>query len=653
MLSRLLPKPSQLRRLTNLYPKPQSSSPLPTCPPTSRFTTFFRPLSTGGNNDNDGTGKGGSSASDLWKLSSDTSSGFSDPFFTEVAGGDGGDLQGISDAPGPKAAVEKWAIEDGGGVSAGGDVFGQIESDAGSAAGTNNWGPSKDFMPWDLKNAAGEEKSEIFDPGSVFGAESRTGPNRAFGDLIAESGITDEMLDSLIALKDFEGVEGLPTLGEIEDIRYEKSRRKSTRAEMERQKQEEIAKARVRLVDDKGRAYGTGRRKCSIARVWIQPGEGNFSVNEKQFDVYFPMLDHRAALLRPFSETKTLGRWDIDCTVKGGGVSGQVGAIQLGISRALQNWEPDLRPPLRNGRSGGFRGGRGGDSGGRGRGGGGRGGGRFGDRGGSGMKPRGGGRGGFGGRGGGRGRGRGGGGMKGGSKVVVEPHRHEGVFIAKGKEDALVTKNLVPGEAVYNEKRVSVQNEDGTKVEYRVWNPFRSKLAAAILGGVDNIWIKPGAKVLYLGAASGTTVSHVSDLVGPTGVVYAVEFSHRSGRDLVNMAKKRTNVIPIIEDARHPAKYRMLVGMVDVIFSDVAQPDQARILALNASYFLKAGGHFVISIKANCIDSTVPAEAVFESEVKKMTQEQFKPAEQVTLEPFERDHACVIGAYRVPKKQKA
>ncbi|KAG4182322.1 hypothetical protein ERO13_A09G042300v2 [Gossypium hirsutum] len=243
--------------------------------------------------------------------------------------------------------------------------------------------------------------------------------------------------------------------------------------------------------------------------------------------------------------------------------------------------------------------------------------------------------------------------MKGGSKVIVEPHRHEGVFVAKGKEDALVTKNMVPGEAVYNEKRIAVQNEDGTKVEYRVWNPFRSKLAAAILGGVDNIWIKPGAKVLYLGAASGTTVSHVSDVVGPNGVVYALEFSHRSGRDLVNMAKKRTNVIPIIEDARHPAKYRMLVGMVDVIFSDVAQPDQARILALNGSYFLKAGGHFVISIKANCIDSTVPAEAVFQSEVKKLQQEQFKPFEQVTLEPFECDHACVGGGYRMPKKQKA
>ncbi|GMY20828.1 mediator of RNA polymerase II transcription subunit 36-like protein [Fagus crenata] len=92
--------------------------------------------------------------------------------------------------------------------------------------------------------------------------------------------------------------------------------------------------------------------------------------------------------------------------------------------------------------------------------------------------------------------------------------------------------NVIPGEAVYNEKRISVQNEDGTKVEYRVRNPFRSKLAAAILGGVDEIWIKPGARVLNLGAASGTTVSHVSDIIGPTGVVYAVEFLRRINHKL-------------------------------------------------------------------------------------------------------------------------
>ncbi len=113
------------------------------------------------------------------------------------------------------------------------------------------------------------------------------------------------------------------------------------------------------------------------------------------------------------------------------------------------------------------------------------------------------------------------------------------------------------------------------------------------------------------------------------------------------MAKRRRNIIPIIEDARHPLKYRMLIGMVDVVFSDVAQPDQARILAENARYFLKSGGHFVISIKANCIDSTVPAEVVFASEIKKLQEKEFKPMEQVTLEPYERDHA-VVSALRPP-----
>uniref|UniRef100_A0A2C9JSF4 rRNA 2'-O-methyltransferase fibrillarin n=1 Tax=Biomphalaria glabrata TaxID=6526 RepID=A0A2C9JSF4_BIOGL len=278
----------------------------------------------------------------------------------------------------------------------------------------------------------------------------------------------------------------------------------------------------------------------------------------------------------------------------------------------------------------------------------GRGGGRggFGDRGG-----RGGGRGGFGDR-GGRGGGRGGrGGMKGGSNVAVEPHRYEGVFIGRGgKEDVLLTKNFAVGDSVYGEKRISVE-EGETKIEYRAWNPFRSKLAASIVGGIGNIHIKPGSKVLYLGAASGTTVSHVSDIVGPEGLVYAVEFSHRSGRDLLNVAKKRINIIPIIEDARHPHKYRMLVGMVDVIFADVAQPDQARIVAVNAHSFLKNGGYVVISIKANCIDSTAEPAAVFAGEVEKLKQEKIKPIEQLTLEPYERDHAVVVGRYRPPPKK--
>ncbi|RYP34512.1 hypothetical protein DL767_004224 [Monosporascus sp. MG133] len=294
----------------------------------------------------------------------------------------------------------------------------------------------------------------------------------------------------------------------------------------------------------------------------------------------------------------------------------------------------------RGGRGGGGRGGRGGfgDRGGRGGRGGGRGG--FGDRGGRGG--RGGGRGGpglaRGGRGGARG-GRGGkpaGGARGGAKVVVEPHRHEGVFVSRGKEDHLLTRSIAPGIEVYGEKRVSVdsttKDADGapvtTKVEYRVWNPFRSKLAAGIIGGIDNIYMKPGSKARN---------------------VYAVEFSHRSGRDLVNMAQNRTNVIPIVDDARHPLRYRMLVPMVDCIFADVAQPDQARIVALNAHMFLKVGGGVVISIKANCIDSTAAPEAVFAQEVQKLKAERIKPQEQLTLEPYERDHALVVGQYQEAK----
>jgi len=225
----------------------------------------------------------------------------------------------------------------------------------------------------------------------------------------------------------------------------------------------------------------------------------------------------------------------------------------------------------------------------------------------------------------------------------------------KGKEDALATKNIVPGESIYGEKRISVpaiEGSDAGPTEYRVFNPFRSKLGAAIVAGTENIHIAPGSRVLYLGAASGTTVSHVSDIVGPEGIVYAVEFSHRSGRDLLSLAKKRPNIVPIFEDARMPQRYSMIVGIVDVIFSDVAQPDQARIVALNAHKFLKNNGHAVIAIKANCIDSTAEPEVVFASEVEKLRGEEFTPREQCTLEPYERDHCVLVATFKATKKGK-
>jgi len=218
----------------------------------------------------------------------------------------------------------------------------------------------------------------------------------------------------------------------------------------------------------------------------------------------------------------------------------------------------------------------------------------------------------------------------------------------------LATLNLTPEQTVYDEKLIKINNphDEESTIEYRQWNPFRSKLASAIMRGVKDIYMEPGCKVLYLGAASGTTVSHVSDIVGAEGCVYAVEFSPRTGRELLEVAKKRQNVVPIIEDARKPLKYRMIVPMVDCIFADVAQPDQARILGYNAQFFLKNGGHFVISIKANCIDSTVPAEHVFEQQVSELKKLLFKPREMISLEPYERDHAVIIGEYRPLKQAK-
>jgi len=96
----------------------------------------------------------------------------------------------------------------------------------------------------------------------------------------------------------------------------------------------------------------------------------------------------------------------------------------------------------------------------------------------------------------------------------------------------------------------------------------------------------------------------------------------------------------------------MLVGMVDVIFSDVAQPDQARIVAMNAHMFLKNGGWFIVSIKANCVDSTAAPEAVYASEIDKLRKDKCKPKEQLTLEPYHRDHAVVIGVYRAQAQKK-
>jgi fibrillarin-like pre-rRNA processing protein len=199
---------------------------------------------------------------------------------------------------------------------------------------------------------------------------------------------------------------------------------------------------------------------------------------------------------------------------------------------------------------------------------------------------------------------------------------------------------LTPGRTVYGERLIRFKSG-----EYRVWDAFRSKLAAAILRGVQTVPIKPDHRVLYLGAASGTTASHVSDIVGEKGHVYCVEFASRSLRDLVdNVCAYRLNMSPFLEDARLPEKYAIFIpGKVDDIYCDVAQPEQAKILADNADYFLKESGWIMLAVKAQSIDVTMEPSEVYQREVKVLRSRGFAVEEVVRLEPYDKAHAMIIA----------
>jgi fibrillarin-like pre-rRNA processing protein len=227
--------------------------------------------------------------------------------------------------------------------------------------------------------------------------------------------------------------------------------------------------------------------------------------------------------------------------------------------------------------------------------------------------------------------------------VKVKPHPlFPGVFevVLEDGTKRLATRNLAPGRNVYGERLVRYK-----KVEYRVWDAFRSKLAAAIIKNLRNVPIKPSHRVLYLGAASGTTASHVSDIVGENGGVFCVEFASRSLRDLVNnVCAFRSNMLPILEDARFPEKYGMLVGgKVDDVYCDVAQPEQARILVDNADFFLKGHGWVMLAVKAQSIDVTKEPSEVYKSEVKVLEGRGFRIDEVVHLEPFDKAHAMIVA----------
>ena len=200
----------------------------------------------------------------------------------------------------------------------------------------------------------------------------------------------------------------------------------------------------------------------------------------------------------------------------------------------------------------------------------------------------------------------------------------------------IATLNFVNGNTVYGEKLTTIGGK-----EYRLWDPFRSKLAGAIRKGL-NITEFDSCKVLYLGASTGTTVSHISDLIGRNGIVFAVESTPRVGRELIeNVAMKRSNVIPILEDARKPKLYYSTFGKVDILYCDIAQQDQTEIAIQNCKSFLKNNGILYLVIKSRSIDVTKDPKQIIKQEIEKLEQNNFSIKQVMFLDPYDVDHGFI------------
>ncbi|TLY01269.1 MAG: fibrillarin-like rRNA/tRNA 2'-O-methyltransferase [Thaumarchaeota archaeon] len=205
----------------------------------------------------------------------------------------------------------------------------------------------------------------------------------------------------------------------------------------------------------------------------------------------------------------------------------------------------------------------------------------------------------------------------------------------------LATRSLAPGTRAYNEELLKIGGE-----EYRTWDPYRSKLAAALVKGFPDGVIQEGERVLYLGTSTGTTPSHVSDLIGERGLLIGVEFAPRVAREFVeNVARVRGNVIPYVADAREPDAYST-IGRVDLVYCDIAQQDQTEIAIQNCRVHLRTGGRLMLVVKSRSIDVVREPEEIFREERKKLEEAGFEVIQVVGLEPFEKDHAMILARFR-------
>jgi fibrillarin-like pre-rRNA processing protein len=195
--------------------------------------------------------------------------------------------------------------------------------------------------------------------------------------------------------------------------------------------------------------------------------------------------------------------------------------------------------------------------------------------------------------------------------------------------------------SVYGERWMEADGRN-----FRLFEPGRSKLAAAIARGWTGDLPKAGERWLYLGAASGTTASHVADLVGPGGRVYAVEKSVRPFARLYALSARWPNLFPILADARAPRTYSDLVPNVNGLYADIAQPDQLTIVQRNAELFLQGeGSPLLVALKtASMGRDRAPAGHLARGEEELESVVDLAPS--VKLDPFHRAHYFLGGRSR-------
>ncbi len=203
-------------------------------------------------------------------------------------------------------------------------------------------------------------------------------------------------------------------------------------------------------------------------------------------------------------------------------------------------------------------------------------------------------------------------------------------------DNQIATVNMNPGKQVYQEKLIQYEDK-----EFRLWNPRRSKLAAAIMKGLTIFPFKKDSKVLYLGASAGTTPSHISDIC-TDGRIYSVEFSATMMREFLEVSKNRENLLALLEDATHPLNYQHLVESVDIIYSDVAQSQQTKLFLDNFKLFAKEDTIGILMIKARSIDVTMNPNDIFKQEKRHLEQGGLKVLEEIKLDPYEKDHIAYI-----------